>query len=61
MLSLDEQKFRCQRSPAAYAPVAGGWGRMGHTTLALSALAEDELVEEVRMAEPKPRRSGKKV
>jgi len=42
---------------------AGGrrLGTNGHTTLALSALAEDELVEDVRMAEPKPRRSGNKV
>jgi hypothetical protein len=32
MLSLDEQEFRCQRSPAVYAPVPGGWGRMGYST-----------------------------
>lgn len=64
MLSLDEQEFRCERSPAAYAPVAGGWGRMGFTTLTLSALALDELREVLtiawRMAQPKPRRSTKK-
>lgn len=64
MLSLDEQEFRCQRSPAAYAPVAGGWGRMGYTTLALSQLDEDELREVLtlawRMAQPKPRRRAKK-
>jgi len=64
MLSLDEQEFRCQRSPSAYAPVAGGWGRMGYTTLTLSALDEDELREVLtiawRMAQPKPRRSPKK-
>lgn len=64
MLSLDEQEFRCQRSPAAYAPVAGGWGRMGYTTLTLSAVDEDELLEILtiawRMAEPRPRRAAKK-
>ena len=64
MLSLDEQEFRCQRSPAAYAPVAGGWGRMGYTTLTLSALTVDELREVLtiawRMAQPRPKRPAKK-
>lgn len=64
MLSLDEQEFRCQRSPQAYAPVAGGWGRMGYTTVTLSALEVDELQEVLilawRMAQPKPRRATKR-
>ena len=64
MLSLDEQEFRCQREPAAYAPVAGGWGRMGYTTLVLSQLDEDALREVLtiawRMAQPKPRRRPKR-
>jgi hypothetical protein len=64
MLSLDEQEFRCERSPAAYTPVAGGWGRMGYTTLVLSELTVDELREVLtiswHMAQPKPRRSAKK-
>lgn len=64
MLSLDEQEFRCQRSPQAYAPVAGGWGRMGYTALTLSALDVAELQEILtiawRMAQPKPRRSAKR-
>lgn len=64
-LSLDEQEFRCQRSPAAYVPVAGGWGRMGYTTLTLSELDEDELKEVLtiawHMAQPtKPRRPARK-
>lgn len=59
-LSLDEQEFRCARAPAAYAPVAGGWGRMGYTTLTLAALSEEELREVLtiawRMAQPAPRK-----
>lgn len=50
MLSLDEQEFCCQRSPAAYAPVTGGWGRMGYTTLTLSALDQDYLREVLTLA-----------
>src|SRR6185295_7814244 len=45
MLSLDEQEFRCERAPAAFAPVRGGWGRMGWTEARLSALSEAELAE----------------
>ena len=64
MLSLDEQEFRCAQSPTAYAPVAGGWGRMGYTTLTLSALTVDELREVLtiawRMAQPRPKRPAKK-
>jgi hypothetical protein len=64
MLSIDEQEFRCERSPAAYAPVHGGWGRMGYTTLTLSELDVDELTEVLtiawRMAQPRPRQRSKK-
>lgn len=60
LLSLEEQEFRASRSPAAYAPVAGGWGRMGYTTLTLDALTEDELREVLtiawHMAQPRPRK-----
>ena len=59
MFSLDEQEFHCQRSPAVYAPVAGGWGRMGYTTLTLSMMDVDELREVLtsawRLAQPKRR------
>ena len=64
MLSLDEQEFHCQRSPAVYMPVAGGWGRMGYTTLTLSTMDVDELREVLtsawRLAQPKPKRRAKK-
>jgi hypothetical protein len=59
MLSLDEQEFYCQRSPAVYVPVAGGWGRMGYTTLTLGMMEVDELREVLtsawRLAQPKRR------
>lgn len=64
MFSLDEQEFRCMRSPEAYAPVPGGWGRMGFTTTTLSAVDEDELYDALttawRMAQPKPRAKKKR-
>lgn len=39
----DEQEFRCMLHPDGWAPVPGGWGRMGYTTATLAALSEDEL------------------
>lgn len=48
--SLDEQEFRCLRAPDAYAPVPGGWGRMGFTVTTLSALSLDELEDALRTA-----------
>ena len=60
MFSLDEQEFRCERSPAAFSPVPGGWGRMGYTEARLAALSEAELAEVLRIAwqaaQPKKRR-----
>ena len=62
MLSLDEQKFHCQRAPAVYVPVAGGCGRMGDTTLTLRTMDVGELREVLttawRLAQPKPKREG---
>ncbi len=59
MFSLDEQEFRCERAPAAFAPVPGGWGRMGFTTTTLAALSETELEDALRtawrMALPRPK------
>lgn len=59
MFSLDEQEFRCLRAPQAFAPVPGGWGRMGFTTTTLSALTEAELEDALRtawrMAQPRPK------
>lgn len=59
LLSLDEQEFRCARRPEAFAPVPGGWGRMGYTTATLAALTKAELEEILRVAwggaQPRPR------
>lgn len=35
----DEQEFKCLPAPEAFAPVPGGWGRMGWTTATLSTLS----------------------
>lgn len=60
LLSLDEQEFRCAQGPAAFAPVPGGFGRMGWTTATLSALSEAQLAEVLRIAwaaaQPRPRK-----
>jgi hypothetical protein len=57
IFSLDEQEFRCQLMPAVYAPVPGGWGRMGFTVIKLGPLSQEELSDALttswRMALPK--------
>ncbi len=59
-LSEDEQALKCAVAPDAFRPVAGGWGRMGWTTLDLAALTEAELADALaiawRHALPTPRR-----
>lgn len=58
-LSPAEQEFRCTILPDAFAPVSGGWGRMGWTTALLSALDTHTLAGALeaawRDARPKPR------
>ena len=39
----EEQEFKCMMAPAAFAPVPGGWGRQGWTTLTLAAVDVAEL------------------
>jgi hypothetical protein len=41
--TADEQEFKCMLAPEAFAPVPGGWGRMGWTTATLSKLKLAEL------------------
>jgi hypothetical protein len=41
--TADEQEFKCMLAPEAFAPVPGGWGRMGWTTATLSKLKVAEL------------------
>ena len=40
MFDLEQQEFWCENEPAAFAPVPGGWGKMGATTCLLAKLDE---------------------
>lgn len=55
----DVQALKCLTAPELFQPVAGGWGRMGWTTVALTDIAAEELglaLEAAwRDAQPKPR------
>ena len=59
--SADEQALKCLTAPELFAPVAGGWGRMGWTTVALPGIDRAELLAALeaawRDAQPKPRTS----
>jgi len=44
-LSPDEQDFKVMMAPELYAPLSGGWGRQGWTTLNLPATTIEELEE----------------
>lgn len=46
----DQQEFKCMLDPAAFAPVPGGWGRMGYTTAILEKLDEQGLRAALDMA-----------
>ena len=60
MYPPDEQELRCQMRPEAFAPVPGGWGKMGATTVTLAAVTAAQLEEAVRTAwayaQPRPRK-----
>jgi hypothetical protein len=50
----------CEKAPEVFAPVSGGWGRMGSTRCALDAVEEAVLAEALarahQLAAPRPRR-----
>ena len=46
----DEQQLKCLTAPEAFAPVPGGWGRMGWTTATLKNLSADELASALQTA-----------
>ncbi len=52
--------FFCERVPEAFAPVPGGWGRMGATRCDLTTVDEPTLTSALvtahKLAAPKPRR-----
>jgi hypothetical protein len=46
----DEQELKCAVAPDAFAAIPNGWGRMGWTTGALSAMSVAELRAALAMA-----------
>ena len=46
----DEQELKCLTHPAGFAPVSGGWGKQGWTTMTLAELNTDELRAALEMA-----------
>ena len=57
--SPEDQEFKCMLAPAAFRPVAGGWGRQGWTTATLAELSLPELKDALgrawREAQPRKR------
>ena len=43
LFTPEDQALKCLVAPEAFAPVPGGWGRMGWTTATLAALTRVEL------------------
>ena len=60
MFDPDLRDFYCEQAPQAFAPVPGGWGRMGATRCDLERVDESTLKSALqaahRLAAPKPRR-----
>ena len=50
MLTLEQQAAFVEEAPEIFVPIAGGWGRMGHTHIRLSAASADVLVGALRTA-----------
>ncbi len=48
--TADEQQMKCMLLPEAFAPVPGGWGRMGWTTAILPALTRADLKAALEIA-----------
>lgn len=62
-LDASLQAAACEARPKAFAPVAGGWGRMGWTRCALDAVEEVDLVRVLGEAhalasEPAPKKKA---
>lgn len=60
MFDPDLRDFYCEQVPGAFAPVPGGWGRMGATRCDLAAVDEatlrSALIAAHRLAGPKPKK-----
>jgi len=63
MFDPDLRDFYCEQAPHAFAPVPGGWGRMGATRCDLRKVDETTLLSALqaahRLAAPKPKKPGK--
>ncbi len=65
LLDRDVQEAFCEALPRHFAPVPGGWGRMGYTTVNLRTVSEADLVRALaeahaRASEPKKKRRARK-
>jgi hypothetical protein len=62
MFDPDLRDFYCEQAPEAFAPVPGGWGRLGATRCDLTAVDEATLVSALQAshlrAAPKPKKRG---
>jgi len=60
MFDPDLRDFFCEQAPHAFAPVPGGWGRMGATRCDLLTVDEATLLSALQaahqLAAPKPKR-----
>ena len=50
MLTLEQQAAFVQEAPEIFLPIHGGWGRMGHTHIRLSAASQEVLTGALRTA-----------
>jgi hypothetical protein len=64
MFDAATQEFYCEQAPKAFAPVPGGWGRMGATRCDLKAVDEATLLSALKaahaLAAPKAKRAKAK-
>jgi hypothetical protein len=62
MLTPEQQRFFVQQAPAAFEPVAGGWGLRGATHVRLTAADENVLFDALKTAwrNKAPQRLAKK-
>jgi hypothetical protein len=61
MFDSTTQEFYCEQEAHAFAPVAGGWGRMGATCCDLKVVDEATLLSALKaahaLAAPKPKKA----
>src|SRR5258706_15504622 len=50
MLTLEQQAGFVEEAPEIFLPIAGGWGKMGHTHIGLAGAGEDVLTGALRTA-----------